>query len=94
MQIESNESGNEVTTFYDFTSCGDFPECHAGTCGCGDDTPPIGIVVGVRWNTFREQVAETVQRIRHSRKDNGPFTRLYEDDLRALLASRHEGGRR
>lgn len=98
--ISLNASGNEVTTYHDFTACGDFPECHTEppTCGCDDgsdyDEPPIGIVVGVRWFTFREQVAETVQRIRHSRKDNGPFTDLYLDDLRALLASRHDGGQR
>lgn len=81
--------------------CCDFPQdvdehgnlAHT-ECDFPMDAPPVGIVVGVRWNTFREQVAETVQRIRHSRKDNGPFTALYEDDLRALLASRHEGGRR
>lgn len=32
------ENGNEATEYYDFTSCGDFPECHAEppTCNCDD----------------------------------------------------------
>lgn len=34
--ISLNASGNEVTEWTDFSSCGNFPECHAEppTCGC------------------------------------------------------------
>lgn len=97
-QISRDASGNEVTEFYDFTSCGDFPECHAEppTCGCGDYTePPVGIVTSVTPWTFRENVAYTVSMIRNARKDQHvSLEDLYVHDLRALLATRHEGGRR
>lgn len=33
----TNASGNEETVFPDFTSCGDYYECHAGTCHCDED---------------------------------------------------------
>lgn len=91
--VSLNASGNEVTTWdVPAVSCGDFPECHAEppTCGCDDisDAPPVGIITKVTPWTFRENVAYTVSMIRHSRKDNGPFTDLYLNDLRALLSSR------
>lgn len=85
-------NGNEVTEFYDFTSCGDFPECHAEppTCGCTDLTePPVGIVTSVTPWTFRENVAYTIQRIRETRQSgHGSLETLFTNDLRALLATR------
>ena len=92
--IGLNASGNEVTTFHDFTACGDFPECHnePPTCGCDDriDAPPIGIVTKVIPWTFRENVAHTVQMVRHARKENQPgLEELFLNGLRALLATRH-----
>lgn len=38
-QISDTGNGNEVTTFYNFSSCGDTAACHAEppTCGHGDD---------------------------------------------------------
>ena len=91
--ISRNASGNEVTEYHDLTSCGDFPECHDedNPCRC---VAPVGIVVAVRWNTVREDVVGTIHRIREERARGGQFENLFTNDLRNLLASRHDRGAR
>jgi hypothetical protein len=89
-QISLAANGNEVTEYYDEPMCGDFAECHAEppTCGCGD-APPVGIVTKVVPWSFRENVAHTVQMVRHAHKENHPsLETLFLGDLRALLATR------
>ena len=66
-----------------------------GECHGHDDPPPIGIVVAVIPWTFRENVAYTVSMVRHARKEGfAASEELFLNDLRALLASRHDGGQR
>lgn len=79
--------------------CGDAPECHDenNPCGCQPDLsePPVGIVVAVRFNSVREDVVSIIHRIReHRASGHESLEVLYTNDLRALLATRHERGAR